>query len=30
MWWLIALSNRMEIDAAEAMEGFLKKTEEML
>lgn len=29
MWWLIALSNRMDIDAAEAMEDFLKKTEDL-
>ena len=30
VWWLIVLSERMEVDIAEAIESFLKRTEARL
>ncbi|MCC9138700.1 MazG-like protein [Pontibacter silvestris] len=30
IWWLIVLANRMDIDAKEALEHFLTKTENLI
>jgi len=30
IWWLLILSNRMDIDIQVALEGFLSKTEKIL
>ncbi|TEB40838.1 MazG-like protein, partial [Flavobacterium circumlabens] len=30
IWWLVVLSERMNIDIEEAVEGFLSKTEKLI